>query len=68
MTTAVFVSETKAILMAEKLENARIEVSHTNVQPIRRRGEMQGYIVKVKWSDGVYDSMTEDQVEQLEAM
>ena len=68
MTTAVFVSETKAILMAEKLENARSEVSHTNVQPIRRRGEMQGYIVKVKWSDGVYDSMTEDQVEQLEAM
>ena len=68
MTTAVFVSETKAILMAEKLENARIEVAHTNVQPVRRRGEMQGYIVKVKWSDGVYDSMTEDQVEQLEAM
>lgn len=68
MTTAVFVSETKAILLAEKLENTRIEVKHTNVQPMRRRGEMQGYIVKVKWSDGVYDSMTEDQVEQLEAM
>lgn len=68
MTTAVFVSETKAILLAEKLECSPHKVRHTNVEPQRRRGEMQGYIVRIKWEDGVYNSMTEELVEQLEAM
>ncbi len=66
MNIATFISETKAIAMAEALENSSVQVEHTSVVPKRRRGEMQGYQVRVKWIDGRYEWMTEEQVENLD--
>lgn len=65
MTVAVFISETRAILASEAFENTRDDVRHTSVFPVRRRGEMQGYEVKVKFNDGAYRGMTEDEVDAL---
>lgn len=66
METAIFVSETKAILLGEAMENRFNDVDHCNVQRSVARGQMMGYKVKIVWTDGRWGYMTEAQVEALE--
>lgn len=65
MEQAIIVSETKAILLGERVMDTDMEALDYQVRQHRRRGEIQGYVVAIRSKRG-WNNLSEDDVARLE--
>ncbi len=65
MENAVFVSETKAILLGERVLDTSQDAEDYQVRPYRKRGEMKGYTVSIRYKTG-WQALSENDVARIE--
>ena len=66
MEQAIFVSETKAIILGERVMDTDVKAEDYQVRKHNRRGEMKGYTVAIRYKTG-WQTLSEDDVVRVEA-